>query len=290
MTLRIHNLDSSDIDAANEILVAAFQSARDYRDDLRLYLAFAPQGWYMADWEGVSAGMVGVVNYGPLAYIGFMAVHPDFQRRRIAESLMIYALSQMQADGCSIALLDASVMGEPLYRKLGFVEDDKSAHYILDGTSVRKPADFPSINLANTIIRVMQPTDIPKLTNLDTPIFGASRERLFSLLLNTLPQRSFVAEDASGQLSGYVFSQTARIGPCAALDSQAAEGLLQAALSVPFEGQISFIAPGSNPYAEALIIRYGFEHFRTIPHMRYGGTQHPGRREFIYSLMSFAIG
>ncbi len=290
MTLNIRNLYTPDIDAANEILVAAFQSSRSYQEDLNLYLTLAPHDWYLAEWDGLPAGMVGVVNYGPLAYVGFMAVHPDFQRKGIAEALMKHGLAEMEAAGCPNALLDASAMGEPLYRKLGFVEDGQSAQYWIEGPLVRKPTDFQSIARESITTRLIRPDDIPNLTQLDTPIFGANRERLFALLIEALPERSFVAEDASGQLVGFVFSQPKRIGPLVALNPLAAEALLQAALSVPIEGRIMMIAPVINPFAQALVLKYGFQHFRTNAHMRYGGTQHPGRRELIYSLMSFAIG
>ncbi|MBI5927897.1 MAG: GNAT family N-acetyltransferase [Chloroflexi bacterium] len=289
MNLKIRTLHTSDLDAANEIIVAAFQSSRDYRDDLRLYLAHAPDGWYLAEWEDRPAGLVGVTNYGPLAYVGFMAVHPNFHRKGIGEAMMIRALAEMETRGCSVALLDASAMGEPMYRKLGFVDDGKSTQYLL-GESVRNPADFPSIDLGGAIIRLMQPTDLPKLVHFDTPIFGASRERLFSLLIQAIPDRSFLAEDSAGQIVGYIFSQTLRIGPFVALNPQVAEALLQGALSVPVAGRVSFIAPVINSYAQDLAMRYGFEHFRTMPHMRYGGNAHPGQRELIYSLMSFTVG
>ncbi|MBZ0320027.1 MAG: GNAT family N-acetyltransferase [Anaerolineae bacterium] len=290
MTLNIRNLHTPDVDAANEILVAAFQSSRSYQEDLNLYLTLAPNDWYLAVWDGVPAGVVGVVNYGPVAYVGFMAVHPDFQRKGIAEALMKHGLAKMEAAGCPIALLDASAMGEPLYRKLGFVDDGQSAQYWIEGSLVRKPTDFQSIDMDGVTTRLMHPADIPNLVQLDTPIFGANRERLFLLLIETLPERSFVAEDTSGQLVGFVFSQPKRIGPLVALNPPAAEALLQAALSVPSEGRVMMIAPVINPFAQELVLKYGFQHFRTNAHMRYGGTQHPGRRELIYSLMSFAIG
>ncbi len=290
MPTKIRNLYTPDIDAANEILVAAFQSPRTYQDDLNFYLALAPDNWYMAEWDGSAAGLVGVVNYGPMAYVGFMAVHPDFQRKGIAEALMKHGLAEMEATGCPIGLLDASVMGEPLYRKLGFVDDGQSAQYLIDGTAVRNPVGFSSITIEGITPRLMRPTDIPRLVQLDTPIFGANRERLFTLLAETLPERSFVAENAAGQLVGFVFSQQKRIGPMVAVNPQAAEALIQAALSVPIEGRVAFIAPVINPYAHELVLKYGFEHLRTMPHMRYGGTQHPGQRELIYGLMSFAIG
>lgn len=290
MTLNIRNLYTPDVDAANEILVAAFQSSRTYQDDLNLYRTLAPDDWYLAEWDGIPAGMVGVVNYGPMAYVGFMAVHPDFQRKGIAEALMKYSLTKMEAAGCPIALLDASAMGEPLYRKLGFVDDGQSAQYWIEESLVRKSTDFQSIQMDGITTRLIRSSDIPNLVQLDTPIFGANRERLFALLIEALPERSFVAEDGFGQLVGFVFSQPKRIGPLVALNPQAAEALLQTALSVPIEGRVMMITPVINPFAQELVLRYGFQHFRTNAHMRYGGTQHPGQRELIYSLMSFAIG
>ncbi len=49
-----------------------------------------------------------------------VGVLPECRRRGVADRLLRHALAQAKRDGASIATLQASAMGEPLYRTLGF--------------------------------------------------------------------------------------------------------------------------------------------------------------------------
>ncbi len=58
---------------------------------------------------------------GP-AWIGMVLTHPDWRGRGLARSLMNHALEQLDATGTTCQKLDATDMGRPLYRSLGFEE------------------------------------------------------------------------------------------------------------------------------------------------------------------------
>ncbi|HEU5102471.1 MAG TPA: hypothetical protein VFU22_25785, partial [Roseiflexaceae bacterium] len=136
----------------------------------------------------------------------------------------------------------------------------------------------------------LQAEDIAALAAFDAPIFGAERPAVFTALLDEAPERAFIARDADGQISGYLFAQAQTLGPWAARSPAAAEALLATVLPLPFEGAPNALAPGPNADAAKLLMRYGFSPRRLLRRMRRGGDSHPGQRALLYGQASLAIG
>jgi hypothetical protein len=226
--------------------------------------------------------MVGAVDYGPFAWVGLMGVHAEAQHRGVGSALMQRLLARLDARGTPMALLDATEAGARLYRRFGFVEDDQTYKFEHPGyrCSAYQPAG----------VRLMQSVDVPALIDFDTPIFGANRVRVLCALLAEFPGRAFVVEDEARRIVGYLFAQTQRVGPWIAKRPQDAEVLLQAALSLPYEGAPSVVVPGMNTAAIEQVERFGFQLVGPHRHMRRGGAGSPRRRVAIYGQASFALG
>ena len=60
-----------------------------------------------------------------------VGVLPECRRRSVAGRLLRHALTQAKRDGAKIATLQASALGEPLYRALGFKAVSKLATWIM---------------------------------------------------------------------------------------------------------------------------------------------------------------
>jgi hypothetical protein len=178
--------------------------------------------------------------------------------------------------------LDASDAGAPLYRRLGFVEDETTLGFTQDDCALRPEQ-------SERVTRLLA-VDIPALAAFDTPIFGGDRAPVFAAALAEAPERAFVARDPAGQISGYLFAQPLVLGPWAARTPADAEALLAAALTLPFDGAIRTLTPGSNADAAKLLMRYGFSPQRLLRRMRRGGTAAAGRRSQLYGQASLAIG
>jgi predicted N-acetyltransferase YhbS len=290
MTLTTRNLIPADFDAANEIIMAAFQSPDNFHKELEFYLALEPEGWFIAELDGQPVGMVGAVTYETYAYIGMMVILPSMQRRGIGQVLMGNILKWIEASGCPIVLLDASVAGRPLYEKLDFIHDGETARYFLTGQPVRMPSPAASILISSHNIHPMQSADLQAVIELDTAVVGGNRAKLIRRLFAEFSNRAFVAVDDTGRLTGYVIALERRIGPIIAENITIAEALLATVLTLPFDGTAIVIAPLNDPAIHDILIAYGFEQHRVLPHMRLGGSQHPGRREWLYGQVSFAIG
>ena len=131
MEISIRNLSAVDIPAADKIVMSAFGQSESRLDEMRRYLEIQPDGYFVAEQAGIMLGMVGAIDYGTFAYIGLMVVWPEFQGRGIGRLLMEHLLGWLDQRGTP-SLLDATEMGYPLYKKLGFVETDLSSVYIQD--------------------------------------------------------------------------------------------------------------------------------------------------------------
>lgn len=267
---------------ADAILQAAFDQPQSYLPEMGRYVELQPDG-YFADFEGDQlAGVGGAVDYGQFAYVGLMAVHPNYQRRGIARRLMQHILAGLSARGMPAVLLDASPKGFPLYQSLGFHDVEDSSRYVQTETIITPPP--PSA------VRLLTAADLPALAALDTPVFGADRSQLFRLLLRDFPARAFAAQDETGQLSGFLFDRGHVLGPWVALREQDAEALLQAALNLPSERTLRLVIPAANHAAAALLPRYGFRRVYACRHMRLGEMPAPERRDLVWAQTSYAVG
>jgi len=282
--ITIRRLTAADLDAASDILIAAYDNPASRMATLRRYLSLQPDGWLLALLDGRPAGMGGAVNYGPFASIGSVGVRPEARRRGVARTLMDRLLAWLEAAGCHVAVLVATEAGAPLYTRLGFEEDGVTLIFRRDEAAAR-PASYPS-----TRVSVLRADDLPALARFDAPIFGATRPAALALFVADDPRRAFVVRDKEGAVAGYLVAQQQTLGPWAARTPEDAEALLAHALTLPFDGVARAIVPSANGDAARLLHRYGFGEPFPLRHMRRGGVAAPGRPTMLYGLSGFALG
>jgi GNAT superfamily N-acetyltransferase len=280
MELSIRNLSAADIETADRILMAAFETPESRVAEMRRFLEVQPDGWFVAERTDLLLGMVGAMDYGAFAYIGLMAVQPEFQGHGIGRLLMERVLGWLDQRGTP-SVLDATEMGYPLYKKLGFVETDLSCVYVQDQPLEIEPLATP--------IYTLQMADLDELAAFDTPLFGADRSNILRALLRDYPGGALAARDETGKISGFCIIRERRLSPWMALDPSSAERLLQAALASAGPGKPAAIIPRQNRAGMQLLERYGFTFKRSCRHMQRGSA--PVRQRIkTYGLTSFAIG
>jgi predicted N-acetyltransferase YhbS len=282
MSISIRPLADIDLEAADTIIKLAFRNTASRLDDLQLYRRIQPDGWFVACQQEHPAGMVGATNYGAVAHVGLMAVHPEAQRQGIGLALMQFLLARLDQQQVSLVTLDASDMGRPLYDKLGFVPYDETLIFQRQGnfTRMERPASVQSISSR----------ELDELAQWDSTFFGANRYKVLQALLAYFPKSAFMLRDETGEVAGYLFAQRNRIGPWVMRPSHNAENLLQAALALPYEETASVAVPAVNREAKELLQRHGFEQVRANRHMGRGRGEPPGQRKQIYAQASLAIG
>jgi GNAT superfamily N-acetyltransferase len=282
MDISIRHLLEIDLEIADSIVRSAFGLSESRIAEICRYFTVQPDGWFLANIQDEPAAVVGAINYGPFTYLGMMTVRKDLQRQGIGRALLQHMLNWTQKQGISFLRLDASEVGFPLYARFGFSVLDQALLFQLHDQT--HSSNYPQH------VRRLRIEDIQALAEFDAPIFGASRAALFRALLTDFPDRAFAVHDKSERMAGYLFAQSRRLGPWAARSPQVAEALLQAAMTLPYDGLPLAIAPKLNLAAADLFERFGFQLKLSNRHMQLGGSTLPGQRNIIYGQTSFAIG
>jgi GNAT superfamily N-acetyltransferase len=82
-----------------------------------------PAGTVVLVWQRVPPGVRNLA--GIQAYALGMYVEPELRRRGVARALMVRAIECASDRGASLVTLHASVLGKPLYERIGFTPTDE---------------------------------------------------------------------------------------------------------------------------------------------------------------------
>jgi GNAT superfamily N-acetyltransferase len=282
MNISIRALTKEDDEQANDLLNLAFNSETNRLFDLKLYRRLQPDGWFAATLDGLLIGTVGAISYGIVAHIGFMTVHPDLQAHGIGSKLMEHILAWLDSQNVPLVTLDASKKGFPLYQKLGFFSLDETVTFV-------KEIEPVNIELPESVQQIT-PADLDELVELDKPIFGADRRKVFQTMTEFYPSRGFLHRGKTGRITGYLFAYVNRIGPWVMADLAGAEVLLQTAMTLEYINPVVVCVPSVNQNAVKLVQDYGFEKLRTGQHMAKGDGAIPGDRTKIFAQTSMGAG
>ncbi|MFZ5807773.1 MAG: GNAT family N-acetyltransferase [Chloroflexota bacterium] len=280
--LRIRLILPSDLDIVEQMVLAGFGASPGRATELNRLLSLQPDSWFLAERDGEPLGMGGEIFYDLFAYINMMIVFPHAQRQGIGSAIFEHLLRLVDQRRCPLALLDATAMGEPLYRKHGFLEVDQARQYLCPHppkTAHPHPGVYP-----------VSYNQLREVAEFDAPIFGANRLKVFQAFLADFPDRLLAKRNAQGALTGYLFAQATRLGPWAALTPQDSADLLEAAFALSFDSHVDVIAPALNREAEALLLSAGFHFERALPHMVKGSSSVVRQRNLLYGQTSFALG
>jgi len=198
--------------------------------------------------------------------------HPDYRRRGYARELLIELLARASEIGIKTLKLDATELGEPLYRSLGFRHEQAIERWWRAGS----PAS-PRRSLTAAC-------DLAPWLDVDAEAFGADR----SLLLGKLAERGqgFVNEE------GFLLSRPGRsstfLGPCLARSRGAATDLFTRALETGAPGWLWDLFP-RNPQAVGLANELAFRPARRLTRMVFGPAPE-GDDERVYAGAGFELG
>jgi GNAT superfamily N-acetyltransferase len=248
VTTLVRALAPADIPAAMRLKEAAGWNQTE--TDWQNLLEYAPETCFGLECEGVLAATTTAVCYGRrLAWIGMVLTHPDYRRRGFGRRLMEHALDALAAQRVEWIKLDATDMGAPLYRSLGFEDECPIERW-----------GAPPQHRPGTPAAVSPDADWAAL---DLPAFGADRSRLLAMLARL----GAAAIPGEGFGMGRPGSKAAYFGPCVSRSPEAARELL-AWFAARHPGQAMYwdLLPG-NPAAVRLAREFGFEPLRRLVRM-----------------------
>jgi GNAT superfamily N-acetyltransferase len=246
VTAIIRLLTPTDIPAAMRLKEAAGWNQTDA--DWLTLTRLAPETCFGLECEGALVATTTAVLYErKLAWIGMVLTDPDYRRRGFGRRLMEHAIAALAARQVEWIKLDATEMGAPLYRELGFDEEAPIERW-------SRPAG------AQTGSAVVQSAN---WLSLDRPAYGADRSALLAELA-PLGAASIAGEAYSMGRPG---SKAAYFGPCVSSSAEAARELLVWFLARhPVEPVYWDLLP-ANTEAVLLARAFGFEPLRRLVRM-----------------------
>jgi GNAT superfamily N-acetyltransferase len=176
--------------------------------DWRRLLDLEPDGCFVAELDGTPSATLTTCVFGPVAWIAMVLVHPQVRGRGLAKALLAHALAYLDRRGVRSIRLDATPMGQPLYTRLGFVEQYALSRH----EGVLPPArgeTVPSVEHA-------QPVHYDELVQLDREVTATDRGKLLRRLFAEQPEAIRVVR-RKGPVAGYLTdrpgAEATQIGP-----------------------------------------------------------------------------
>ena len=194
-------------------------------EDWRFFVESSGSGALLVERAGKILGTAAYMRYDALAWVAMMLVDPAERGAGLGAQLLAGALAALGDARC--VGLDATPLGEPLYRRFGFVGDYSLARTKATIDSSRFPG-------AGRAARPMLATDMEAVCRRDRDVFGADRGRLLAALFERAPECAWIVPDADG-VKGYSFGRPghlySQLGPLVARDAATARELLTGCLS-----------------------------------------------------------
>jgi GNAT superfamily N-acetyltransferase len=268
MNVSIRTLAAADFKFALELKEQA--GWNQTRADIERFSRLAPEGCFLAEWEGRPAGTAVVFEFGPVAWIAMMLVEKTLRGRGIGRALMEHALAFAESRGAASIRLDATPLGQPLYEKLGFTADYALTRYGGVLPPAAKPrGELPTISIAEA-------------ATLDRLATGADRRSLLEALWE---EQSGFGLVKNGKALGFHAARpgsiAAHIGPCLAEPAAGAE-VLQDALNRRGGQSVFLDVPEPNPSANEIAQAAGLLSQRLLLRMT-RGPKTAERVEFLWT-------
>ncbi len=235
-------------------------------EDWRLFLGSDGSGGFLIERGGDVLGTAAYMRYDALAWVAMMLVDPAQRRTGFGAQLLAEALAAL-ADAPCVGL-DATPLGEPLYRRFGFVAD-----YSLART--KAIVDCGRLPEFGGAARPMRESDLAAVCRWDREVFGADRSEVLASLLGRAPECAWIVDDA-----GYMFGRPGhlygQLGPVVAGDAGTARELVTCCLSRLGGRTFAIDAPLLDGEWLEFLKSIGFAEERRFVRMFLRGHGHPG--------------
>ncbi len=159
--------------------------------DWRRFLAMEPDGCFAAEEEGRVIGTAATTVFGPVGWVAMVLVDAERRGCGIGTRLVERAIDYLQDRGVETMRLDATPLGEPLYRRLGF-----RAEYQLVRWEGSAPAATTSVTVHGDCPNFRGGDDIAPRNELcrrenGTVPFGSQRDKQTGRKMSQSPAATF---------------------------------------------------------------------------------------------------
>ena len=236
-------------------------------DDAAAFLSADPEGFFVAERDGVPVAAISVVNHDPgQAFLGLYICRPAFRGQGIGLALWHHALAHA---GTRTVGLDGVAAQQANYAASGFRRSGATLRW-----------EGPLAGAAATNVRPAAAADLPALMRLDAAANGHARPGfLHGWLAASETRRSFVLDGTDGPAGFATIRRCcngSKLGPVIAPDAAAALRLIRAALAATGEALAVIDIPDASADFAARLAAAGLaETFRTARMYR-GAPPCPG--------------
>lgn len=277
--LLIRKASTRDISLMTYVAMKAFD-VKDYllaRKAYEVSLEVQPDGCFVVEDSELIIGTACFYIYNSFAWIGLVAIVPEYQRRGLGTKLMEVVLNELRLRGIESIGLDSTEAGYRLYKKFGFIDEYRTIMY-----------ELPDIDLSSNDIKSLlhkYRIDIldyipDSIADLDRRVFGGNRTRVLKALIKRGGKLIVINN------KGYALIKKDSIGPLIAEDSEIAMALLVKALSMNIK---RIIVPEVNREAIKLIESLGGKRVVYCMRMRLG-PKIDMKLDKIFAILNYAKG
>ncbi|UTF52236.1 GNAT family N-acetyltransferase [Natronosalvus rutilus] len=286
-------------------------------NDLDDALALSTQaGWNQlpADWErlltccpaGCFAGTVDdelvatttVITYGvdgngaDVSWIGMVLVDEAHRGQGFGSRIFEHGLEYARENGGGLVGLDATHLGEPIYRNYGFERVEPVFRW--QGTLPRPEdlADEQEPRHDKETIERLTPPNVDAILEFDRRHVGVDRSTLLEKLCAESEVRGFYSRTSTG-IKGYVIVRPGRthwqIGPLVAAEPSVIDPLLRA-VSADFPGETVIVDSPERDATTTSLETFGLSRERELVRMTYPDREPALVSESVHVFLDFAFG
>ena len=236
-----------------------------------------PEGCFVAEKEGVPVATTTTCCFGKCAWIAMVLVDTTFRNQGIAKQMLLYAMEYLERKGMTTIRLDATVLGQGLYKKLGFEDEYEVARFMREPESEKSTSPWIQPAVSEETMQ-----DIVKLDQYAT---GVDRTMLLRSVKGQGSPFFYIGNDDK-KVEGFACSREGssaiQIGPVIATKANAGRRVLDEITSQLVGQRIFVDIPSQNIPAVQWAETNGFTKQRTFVRM-YRGTRIQDYPEFIWA-------
>lgn len=254
--LHVENMTPEDFEFAIRLTDTMNWKLAD--EDFEFMLKLEPQGCFVLFDAAKRIGIVTVVSFGRIGWLGNLIVAETHRKKGAGSLLAKHAVNYLMNKGVKTVGLYAYIDKIPFYKRLGFEYESEFA--VLEGRGFSSPI--------KPRLRKARKEDVREIVEFDKTCFGDSRKKLLThILLNHNNHCYLYAEN--GKITGYaaskVYEDTAELGPlvCSYGRSDISIALLEANLNKLDGLEVSLCVPKKETAILSILTKSGFaENFR----------------------------
>lgn len=209
MNLNIRELKEADIIKGIEVLYSSFGRSitkNQIMDEKRIWKKMLEKNigkFIISEVNENIAGIGGVFFLGDVCSFGYMAVLHHYRGKGLGTSIFRKLFETAADRGCKKMILYASPLGEPIYRRFGFMKSYYGSMYNL-------PKTLPSLKSTDKHVKILN--HLPNwLLDLDREAIGFNRKEYFELKLTLGSKVLVIEKEAFGFITKVL--NNLRLGP-----------------------------------------------------------------------------